>query len=349
MPPKGSQNQPLTNPKVVQESLTNFNKKLSEINVNNQKELQVLNQKILKLEQKSVNYLEKLFEPTSVFPAFFTIVTTLLITLIVNWNNKRNLQNDTKKIILYFIESNKNTLMALSLEIENLRPHPIVTNSVLYTKQIQSCEEFIKLLENNQVNKEVLPNSKIFQKENCNKILRYFIDLQNLLTNIRLMILRDFHKDPNDDYRLFRQDTYLYSEEVEMKKKLNSLLYSESIISNSESIISNIDFLYSQELYNEIAYEKVRQREQAKLHKLSKLVDDIREQLSAIICLSFEIMLVFDSKKMKNDDSFSKQIKVFWNGGELGGKYYPSAGKYQDDYPKLKAYVETMEIENKAA
>ena len=84
MPPKGSQNQHLTNPKVVQESLTNFNKKLSEINVNNQKELQVLNQKILKLEQKSVNYLEKLFEPTSVFPAFFTIVTTLLITLIVN-------------------------------------------------------------------------------------------------------------------------------------------------------------------------------------------------------------------------------------------------------------------------
>ena len=131
-------------------------------------------------------------------------------------------------------------------------------------------KDCIKLLENNQVNKEILPNSKIFEKENCNKILRYFIDLQNLLTNIRLMILRDFHKDLNGDYRLFRQDIYLYSEEVEMKKNLNYLLYSESIIYNSESIISNIDFLCSQELYNEITYEKVRQREQAKLHKLNK-------------------------------------------------------------------------------
>jgi hypothetical protein len=313
----------------LQNDLVNINAQLLDIkkninqNIVNQKELNSLNQRVTSTEnslsQRITNIENKSSFDSLIWPSILQIIIvilTILGTLFVaryTSNSQRNhTRNDTKNVVLYFIEANKSRLFALSIYVEQLRPSPSISvkplrpspsilNGHHFTSSIQGCKELIELLEIKHIAQEIISSSKIFDNGISQKIIRYFMDLENISFDINKHLITQFHKDESSsDYFLFKKTEYA-------------------------------------ELSKYIKEETIR--------KLIDRIELVRTHLSAILCLSFDILKSLDSesfedKFINNTEKFKEQIYSVWYGEIFDGKEYPSAEKYWDDFPELKSYLE---------
>jgi hypothetical protein len=303
--------------KDLQNDLVNINVQLLDIkkninqNIVNQKELNSLNQRVTSIEnslsQRITNIENKSSFDSLIWPSILqiiivilTILGTLFVARYTSDLQRNNTRNDTKNVILYFIGENKSRLFSLSHSVENLRPS-INSNSICFTSSIQSCKELIELLEIKYIAQEIISSSKIFDNGISQKIIRYFMDLENISFTTNKHLITHFYKDESsNDYFLFNKNNYANLSKDERERKLGGLI---------------------------------------------KIIDLVRTQLSAILCLSFDILKSLDStsfedKFINNTEKFKEQIYSVWYGEIFDGKKYPSAENYWDDFPELKSYLE---------
>lgn len=300
------QNTSLQNQQLLQDNLSKISQQFQQLldqNNINQKEFKALNDRIIQIENKPVDYIAKFFEPASVVPIIFTVIGTLGITWFTNYRKRVNDKNETKKLIVYFINENRNVLIALSIQLWDLGEN--LDNS--YTKPIKSCQEFIKLLKSRQINQEILSSSKIFGKQECSKLLKYFFELDNISTNINLLINRRFNTEENGDYSLSSLLNGDFNNSSNNKKKLLNGDIDDARVKLSSMICLSFDIL--------------------KKFDPKSFDDDFKKNISVTM----------------DDDNFGFKdlIYLFWDGGTYRGKIsFPRLDVYKKHFPELQTYLD---------